>query len=97
MFDELFSGTNVEDAKAICEATVSGLSNYENSLFFVSTHIQQLELLNMENIDVFHLDCELMNGTPTFTYQVKKGESSLKIGQILFEQEGLFELLQANG
>jgi DNA mismatch repair protein MutS len=34
VFDELFSGTNVEDATEICRTTINGVSMYTNSYFF---------------------------------------------------------------
>lgn len=93
VFDELFSGTNVEDATEICKTTIQGLSKHKKSFFFISTHIQQLEALQAENIEAYYIDCELINNIPTFTYQIKKGWSKLKIGRIIFEQEGLYKLL----
>jgi len=33
IFDELFSGTNVEDAFEICQTTINGLSKFKNSYF----------------------------------------------------------------
>lgn len=40
------------------------------------------------------IDCTLANDNlPTFTYMVKSGWSDLKIGQILFANEGLYDPL----
>lgn len=94
IFDELFSGTNVEDAFEICKTTINGLSKYENSLFLISTHIQELKNVSNEHIANYYIDCELIQNKPTFTYKLKKGWSDIKVGRILFEKEGLNELLQ---
>ncbi len=94
MFDELFSGTNVEDATKICTTTITGLPQFKNSLFFVSTHIQDLKAINHNAIANYYIDCKLINDIPTFTYKVKQGWSDIKIGQILFEREGLNRLLK---
>lgn len=93
IFDELFSGTNVEDGFKICEKTIKGLSKYNNSCFFISTHIQGLKSVTEEKIANYYIDCKLIEDRPTFTYQVKKGWSDIKVGQILFEKEGLNKLL----
>lgn len=93
VFDELFSGTNVEDALEICRTTINGVSKYNNSYFFISTHIQELRDITNNNISTFYLDCELINDMPTFTYKLKKGWSNIKVGRILFDKEGLNELL----
>lgn len=96
VFDELFSGTNVEDALEICRTTINGVSKYNNSYFFISTHIQELRDVTTNNISTFYLDCELINDMPTFTYKLKKGWSNIKVGRILFDKEGLNELLHVS-
>jgi DNA mismatch repair protein MutS len=97
VFDELFRGTNIEDALEISTATIKGLVKFTNSLFFISTHLHQLK--NMEEIKngkvaTSFIECELHNNTPAFTYKLKEGWSDLKIGRILFEKEGLNHLLE---
>ncbi|WP_430410663.1 MutS-related protein [Kordia sp.] len=94
IFDELFSGTNVEDAFEICKTTINGLSTYKNSLFLISTHIQELKNVSNADISNYYIDCELIHNKPTFTYKLKKGWSDIKVGRILFEKEGLNELLK---
>tara|TARA_B100000809_G_scaffold246438_1_gene274418 strand:- start:1157 stop:2353 length:1197 start_codon:yes stop_codon:yes gene_type:complete len=94
VFDELFSGTNVEDAFDICKTTINGLSKYTNSFFFISTHIQELKNVSNHKISNYYIDCELTKGKPTFTYKLKKGWSEIKVGRILFDKEGLNELLK---
>lgn len=93
VFDELFNGTNVEDATEICRTTINGLSKFNNSYFFISTHIQELSDIKNQNISTFYLDCELINNVPTFTYKLKEGWSNIKVGRILFDEVGLNELL----
>ncbi|QEE51302.1 AAA family ATPase [Flavobacterium alkalisoli] len=97
VFDELFRGTNIDDALEISKATLKGLLNFKNSLFFVSSHLHQLtEMEEIQNgsIATYYLDCNLKESTPAFTYELKPGWSDIKIGRILFEKEGLNELLQ---
>ena len=97
VFDELFRGTNIEDALEISTATIKGLTKFTNSYFFVSTHLHQLkemEEIKNENVATCYIECELKGGTPMFTYKLKPGWSDLKIGRILFEKEGLNNLLK---
>ncbi len=93
IFDELFSGTNVEDSFEICSTTINGLSKYKNSFFFISTHIQELKNVSNDQISNYYIDCELIEDKPTFTYKLKKGWSNIKVGRILFDKEGLNKLL----
>ncbi len=94
IFDELFSGTNVEDALEICKTTINGLVKFRNSLFFISTHIQQLKEIKLDGVSTYHIDCKLIDDKPTFTYKLNHGWSDIKVGRILFEKEGLNKLLK---
>jgi DNA mismatch repair protein MutS len=97
VFDELFRGTNIEDALEISTATIKGLTKFTNSYFFISTHLHQLQALeeiNNGKVDTCFIECELKGDTPTFTYKLKPGWSNLKIGRILFEKEGLNNMLK---
>ncbi len=93
IFDELFSGTNVEDGLEICKTTINGLSKFNNSFFLISTHIQELKSVANVNIENYYIDCQMVENIPTFTYQLKKGWSDIKVGRILFEKEGLNNML----
>jgi DNA mismatch repair protein MutS len=96
VFDELFRGTNIEDAVEISSTTIKGLTQFKNSIFFISTHLHQLkeiEEVQSQAISTYYFDCGLVDNSPIFNYQLKKGWSDLKIGQILFEKEGLNKLL----
>ena len=96
VFDELFRGTNIEDALEISTATIKGLTKFTDSYFFISTHLHQLhtlEEINDHKVATCYIECELKEDTPTFTYKLKPGWSDLKIGRILFEKEGLNNML----
>ncbi|MGB3586282.1 MAG: hypothetical protein WBA23_07080, partial [Tunicatimonas sp.] len=43
VFDELFKGTNIDDAQEITLTTVTSLFKFTGSLFFISTHLLHLE------------------------------------------------------
>ncbi|NIG56933.1 hypothetical protein [Chitinophaga sp. Cy-1792] len=96
VFDELFRGTNVDDATDISLQTISGLLSAPGGFFIISTHLHQLESLLEINsrLLTYYMDCNLEGEWPRFTYQLKEGWSSLKIGRIIFNQEGLPALLR---
>jgi DNA mismatch repair protein MutS len=96
VFDELFMGTTMEDAIEISAVTIKGLAKFEGSLFMVSTHLHELKdlpAISAGHIACFYIACELKEGGPVFTYRLQPGWSDLRLGKILFEREGLNELL----
>ncbi len=99
IFDELFRGTNVQDALDISSSTIKGLLQFKKSYFLVSTHLSQLKEMTAgydQQIESFYFDCNLKDNVPFFNYQLKRGWSELKIGKILFEKEGLADLLSSD-
>lgn len=96
VFDEIFSGTNINDASQITVKTIEGLSKFEKSMFIFSTHLNGIEnhLTRHDNIKVLHLECFLQQSELKFTYRLKEGWSKLEVGNVLFEQYGLNELLE---
>ncbi len=96
VFDELFRGTNIEDALEISSATIKGLTKFTNSLFIISTHLHQLkdlEEIRQARVATHFIECSLKENTPVFTYKLRDGWSDLKLGRILFEREGLNKML----
>ncbi|WP_164108696.1 MULTISPECIES: MutS-related protein [Sphingobacterium] len=96
IFDELFKGTNHEDALAISIKTIHGLQKFKSSTFLISTHIAELKSELAQNpisVSPYYIDCEIKAETPIFSYILKPGWSNLQIGQLLFKKEGLNDLL----
>ena len=96
LVDELFKGTNLEDALAISTATLEGLTRFSSSCFVISTHLHQLQEtvpVKCSQVQSICLDCEIQNGTPVFNYRMREGWSSMRVGQLLFAKEGLYQLL----
>ena len=97
IFDEIFRGTNIDDALDITKTTVNGLANIKSSYFLISTHMLQLEeqlnTSSSQSIKKCYIECVLEGGAPKFSYTLREGWSQLKIGRILFDKEGLTELL----
>ena len=62
VFDELFRGTNIEDALEISSATLKGLTIFTYSLFIISTHLHQLkdlEEIKQAKIATHFIECRL--------------------------------------
>jgi len=97
VFDELYKGTNYEDALKISAITIDGLGQFKDSRFLISTHIYELknQIQNSKGLSAYHLDCKVEDNLPYFTYQLKEGWTNLRIGELLFDREGLKELLKA--
>jgi len=96
VFDELFRGTNIEDALEISTSTIKGLVKFTNSLFIISTHLHQLreiEEIKTHKVATHYIECALNDNAPSFTYKLRDGWSDLKLGRILFEREGLNKML----
>ncbi|MDP4129686.1 MAG: hypothetical protein Q8939_05955 [Bacteroidota bacterium] len=96
VFDELFRGTNIEDALEISTSTIRGLVRFSNSLFIISTHLHQLkdlEEIRRDQVATYFVECKLNDNTPVFTYKLKSGWSDLRLGRILFQREGLDKML----
>lgn len=93
VFDELFRGTNVDDALDISQQTITGLNSFAGSFFVISTHLHQLKPL-LGNVNAWYIACVLKEKAPQFLYKLQRGWSDLKIGRIIFEAEGLPALLQ---
>lgn len=96
IFDELFKGTNIDDAFLISSQTISGLLNFKESFFIISTHIQllnQIDDIKNNLTGNYYIDSSLEGNIPKFSYKLKEGWSNLKIGEILFKNEGIKSLL----
>jgi DNA mismatch repair protein MutS len=97
VFDELFRGTNMEDALEISTATIKGLLKFTRSLFIISTHLHRLkdlEEIRQSQVATYFIECGLKNNIPAFTYKLQEGWSDLRLGRILFDREGLNKMLE---
>ncbi|HLX90941.1 MAG TPA: hypothetical protein VKR32_04630, partial [Puia sp.] len=96
VFDELFRGTNIEDALEISTITIAGLNRFPNCIFLISTHLHQLQAMEevrQNKISVCSIECVLNDNVPVFSYRLREGWNDLRLGRILFAREGLNEAL----
>lgn len=95
LIDEMFKGTNVEDAKNCSLAVVNGLLKSTNCLFILSTHLYEIaeELQNAQNIRFKYFESQVIDDNLYFTYQLKDGVAKEKIGYLILKREKVLDLL----
>jgi DNA mismatch repair protein MutS len=96
LIDEMFKGTNVEDAKNCSLAVIRGLLRSTNCLFILSTHLYEIadELQHESKILFKYFESEVVNDELQFTYQLKDGIAKEKIGYLILKREKVLDLLQ---
>ncbi|MCF2445722.1 DNA mismatch repair protein MutS [Dyadobacter sp. CY345] len=96
IIDELFRGTNQEDAFQCSKTVIEGFFRRKNSVFLVSTHLYEL-LENFSNSPSISFRCfrtVITDNDFLNTYQIEEGVASEKIGQLILKKVGIPELLK---
>lgn len=95
LIDELFKGTNVEDAMKCSTTVITGLVKITNSLFILSTHLYEIgeELKDDPNILFRYFETEVSGDQLQFTYQLKEGISNDRLGYLILKREGVVDML----
>lgn len=96
LIDELFKGTNVQDAMKCSLTVVRGLIKIKNSLFILSTHLYEIgeELKDYPNISFRYFETNVDNDLLQFSYQLKEGISNDRIGYVILKREKVVEMLE---
>lgn len=96
LIDELFKGTNVQDAMKCSTTVVKGLIKIKNSLFILSTHLYEIgdELGSYPNISFRYFETNVKDDQLEFTYQLKEGISNDRIGYVILKREKVVEMLE---
>ena len=96
LIDELFKGTNVQDAMKCSSAVIEGLLKIKNSLFILSTHLYEIgdDLKKHPNISFNYFETAVANDQLSFSYQLKEGVSNDKLGYLILKKEGVVDLLE---
>ncbi|RYZ19763.1 MAG: DNA mismatch repair protein MutS [Chitinophagaceae bacterium] len=99
LIDELFKGTNVQDAMKCSTAVIKGLIRMRNSLFIVSTHLYEIadELMPHSNIAFKYFETEVHDDQLSFSYQLRDGVSNDRIGYVILRREKVVDLLESLG
>ncbi|MFD2696411.1 hypothetical protein ACFSQ0_00225 [Mesonia sediminis] len=96
VFDEFFNATNAEDARVLTQKSITGLNQWQQGYCFIATHLLDLSQSCLSTVGTYHLACQIKEQRPAFTYRLVPGWSTLQVGQLLFKQEGLEQLLVQN-
>lgn len=96
LIDELFKGTNVQDAMKCSLAVIKGLIKIPNSLFILSTHLYEIgeELQQFPNISFRYFETNVQDDQLQFSYQLKEGISNDRIGYVILKREKVVEMLE---
>jgi DNA mismatch repair protein MutS len=95
LIDELFKGTNVQDAMKCSSVVIKGLIKIKSSLFILSTHLYEIgeELRKYPNISFKYFETGIRDGQLQFPYLLKDGISNDRLGYLILEREKVVELL----
>jgi DNA mismatch repair ATPase MutS len=96
LIDELFKGTNVQDAMKCSLTVIKGLIKIKNSLFILSTHLYEIgeELKQFPNIGFKYFETNVTEDQLEFSYQLKEGISNDRIGYVILRREKVVEMLE---
>lgn len=95
LIDELFKGTNVQDAMKCSLTVIKGLIKIKSSVFILSTHLYEIgeELKKYPNISFKYFETNVMDDQLEFSYQLKEGISDDRIGYVILRREKVVEML----
>ncbi len=95
LVDELFKGTNIEDARNCSIAVIRGLSRVRDSLFVLSTHLYEIgeDLRDLPHLMFRYLESGMEGGAFHFNYRLKEGISKDRLGYLILKREHVLEML----
>ncbi|HRD43397.1 MAG TPA: DNA mismatch repair protein MutS, partial [Ferruginibacter sp.] len=96
LIDELFKGTNVDDAMKCSATVIEGLLKVKGSLFILSTHLYEIgqQLAKYPNISFNYFETGIENGQLQFNYTLKPGISNDRLGYLILKNEGVVKMLE---
>jgi DNA mismatch repair protein MutS len=96
LIDELFKGTNVQDAMKCSSTVIKGLIRIPSSLFILSTHLYEIgeELKQYPNILFRYFETSVHEDQLEFSYQLKEGISNDRLGYLILKREKVVEMLE---
>jgi DNA mismatch repair protein MutS len=96
LIDELFKGTNVEDAMKCSTTVIEGLRKIDSALFILSTHLYEIgaSLQQYSNIQFRYFETEVKDEQLYFNYTLKEGISNDRLGYLILKKEGVVDLLK---
>lgn len=98
LMDEIFKGTNVQDAMKCSLTVIDGLLKQTQSLFILSTHLYEMadSLKEKKGLSFRYFETNIHQGELQFSYQLKEGVSNDRIGYLILTREKVVDLLEKN-
>lgn len=95
IIDELFRGTNQEDAFHCSKTVLDGFANHRGSSFLVSTHLYELmeKYKDLNSVSFRCFKTKISGHDFENTFQIEEGIASERIGQLILKKVGIPELL----
>ncbi|TDH23013.1 DNA mismatch repair protein MutS [Segetibacter sp. 3557_3] len=96
LIDELFKGTNVQDAMKCSTSVIEGLRKMKNALFILSTHLYEIgePLRQFPNIQFKFFETSVQEDQLIFNYHLKDGISNDRLGYLILKREGVVNMLE---
>jgi len=96
LIDELFKGTNVQDAMKCSTAVIEGLLKIKNALFILSTHLYEFieSLKQHSHIQFRYFETKVEDEQLYFNYVLKEGISNDRLGYLILKKEGVVDMLE---
>ena len=96
LIDELFKGTNAQDAIKCSTVVIEGLLKIKSSLFILSTHLFEIgeALRKYPNINFKYFETKVTDDQLLFNYHLKDGISNDRIGYLILKKEKVIDLLE---
>ncbi|MEO7522873.1 MAG: DNA mismatch repair protein MutS [Ferruginibacter sp.] len=96
LIDELFKGTNIQDAMKCSTTVIEGLLKIKNAVFILSTHLYEIgETLSVHpNIHFNYFETKVIDDQLSFNYQLKEGISNDRFGYLILKKEGVVKMLE---
>ena len=96
LIDELFKGTNIQDAMKCSATVIRGLIRIRKALFILSTHLYEIgeELKPFPNICFRYFETGVVDDQLVFSYQLRDGISQDRIGYLILKREKVTDLLE---
>ena len=95
LIDELFKGTNHNDASEATLELIHCLQSFNQSVFLISSHITEISgKLRKDTVQLKYLETRLGHRGIDFTYLLSEGVAEEKLGMWLLKREEVFRTLQ---
>lgn len=96
LIDELFKGTNVQDAMKCSSTVIEGFLKIHNAAFILSTHLYEIgePLKQFPNIIFKYFETSVLEDQLYFSYHLKDGVSNDRLGYLILRKEGVVDLLK---